>query len=319
MAAYATDYTQKTTPVNYGGDGRTYDYEGTNRDRIPAEDVAAPAQGYLWDLAERAGITFRNFGEFTAAEGEGEARRYRGTKPWLAAHTDERFANFDMRISDQRRADVWLEQFARWAAEGGMPALQILHLPRDHTSGAAVGYHTPRAMMADNDLALGRIVEAVSRSRFWPRTVIFVIEDDAQNGPDHVDSHRSPFLVVSPWARGGVHHRFTNTTDALRTMEEILGLDALSQFDWYGRPLRDVWSAVPDTTPYTALVPVQSLEEMNPGGTRAARMSQRFDLTRADAADDIAFSQALWAAVKGDSVPWPGVTRMSALEARRSR
>ena len=319
MAAYASDYTQKTTPTNYAGDGRSYDYGGTNRGRIPEDDVAAPAQGYLWDLAERARISFRNFGEFTAEEGEGEARRYRGTKPFLAAHTDSLYPSFDMRIPDQRRADVWLAQFRRWEAAGDMPALQILHLPRDHTQGASAGYETPRAMVADNDLALGRIVEAVSRSRFWERTAVFVLEDDAQDGPDHVDSHRSPLLVISPWTRPGVFHRFANTTDVLRTIEELLGLAALSQFDHYGRPLRDIWADAADVSPYTALTPAQRLDEMNPPRTRAARDSRRLDLSHVDAADMELFNRVLWMSVKGEHVPYPGARRMSALEARRAR
>ncbi|OGT96950.1 MAG: hypothetical protein A3I79_02815 [Gemmatimonadetes bacterium RIFCSPLOWO2_02_FULL_71_11] len=319
MAAYASDYTQKTTPTNYAGDGRSYDYGGTNRGRIPEDDVAAPAQGYLWDLAERARISFRNFGEFTAEEGEGEARRYRGTKPFLAAHTDSLYPSFDMRIPDQRRADVWLAQFRRWEAAGDMPALQILHLPRDHTQGASAGYETPRAMVADNDLALGRIVEAVSRSRFWERTAVFVLEDDAQDGPDHVDSHRSPLLVISPWTRPGVFHRFANTTDVLRTIEELLGLAALSQFDHYGRPLRDIWADAADVSPYTALTPAQRLDEMNPPRTRAERASRRLDLSSYDVADMELFNRVLWMSVKGEHVPYPGARRMSALEARRAR
>jgi len=319
MAAYATDYTQKTAPTNYSGDGRTYDYEGLNRDKRPEEDVASPAGGYLWDLAERASITFRNFGEFVEVEGDGDERRYRGTKPFLAAHTDSLYPIFDMHIPDQRRADVWLAQLRRWEREGQMPALQIMHLPRDHTAGAAAGYETPSAMVADNDLALGRIVEAVSRSPFWSETAIFVMEDDAQNGADHVDSHRSPLLVISPWTREGVVHRFTNTTDALRTIEEILGLAQLSQFDWFGRPIREIWSDHPDTRPYAALTPTQAIDEMNPPRGVGAIRSRRFDFSRPDAAEDIAFGEVVWYAVKGPDVPWPGVTRMSSLEARRSR
>jgi hypothetical protein len=319
MGAYATDYTQKTVPTNYAGDGRSYDYEGANRGVVPEDDVAEPASGYLWDLAERAGITYRNFGEFVVEEGPREARRYRGTKPFLVANTDTLFPWFDMNIPDQRRADIWLAQFRQWVAEGRMPALQVMHLPRDHTSGGAAGQHTPRTMVADNDLALGRIVEALSRSPFWQNTAVFVLEDDAQNGPDHVDSHRSPLLVISAWNRPGVYHRFGNTTDVLRTIEEILGLASLSQFDYYGRPLREIWADRPDTAAFAALTPAQRLDEVNPPRTRAARESRRFDLSRADAIDDDAFSRVIWLAVKGEGVPYPGARRMSALEAVRGR
>ncbi len=320
-AAYATDYTQKTVPTQYSGRGRSYDYEGSPKGRIPDDDVASPANGYLWDLAERAHITFRNFGEFTLEERgrNGAPNAYRGTKPFLAANTDSTFPWFDMAIRDQHRADIWLAQLQRWVAAGAMPALQTIHLPRDHTSGGAAGWNTPKAMVADNDLALGRMVAALSRSPFWRNTVVFVLEDDAQNGPDHVDSHRSPLLVISAWSRGGVSHRFANTTDVLRTMEEILGLASLSHFDNFGRPLREIWSDAADPRPFDAITPVQSLDETNAPRTRAALDSRRFDLSRADAIDDEAFSRVIWMAVKGDGVPYPGARRMSALEAVRGR
>ena len=320
MAGYATDYTQKTTPANYDGGGRTYDYEGQNRNQIPEDDAAEPAQGYIWDLARRAGISFANFGEFSFEETNAEGEKfYRATKPFLAAHTDPRYPSFDMAIPDQRRIDVWLDAFHGWVAQGTMPALQIIHLPRDHTAGATPGMHTPRSMVADNDLALGRLVDALSHSPFWKSSVVFVLEDDAQNGPDHVDSHRSPLLVISAYSRGGVIHRFANTTDALRTMEEILKLGALSQFDHYGHPLREIWRDTPDTTPFVAITPAAPLDEVNPPGTRAARESRRLDLTDVDAADMDAFNHVLWLAVKGERVPYPGTHRMSTLEARRSR
>jgi len=320
-AAYASDYTQKTTPTNYAGDGRSYDYEGTNRNRIVTDDVAEPANGYIWNLAERAHITYRNFGEFVLEEGgrNNTPKSYRGTKPFLALNTDSTFPWFDMNIPDQRRADIWLAQFQRWVSDGRMPALQTIHLPRDHTSGGAAGQHTPKTMVADNDLALGRMIAALSRSPYWANTVVFVLEDDAQNGPDHVDSHRSPLLVVSAWNRPGVYHRFANTTDVIRTIEEILGLEALSQFDWYGRALRDIWSDAVDPTPFDALTPAQPLDQVNPPRTRAAIESRRFDLSRADAIDDEAFSRVIWLAVKGEGVPYPGARRMSALEAVRGR
>lgn len=322
MAAYASDYTQKTVPINYSSSGgRDYDFEGTNRGKAVDDDVAEPAQGYLWDLAARGGITFRNFGEFTEAvrdPGDTTQWRYEGVKPFLKANTDTRYPNFDMAIPDQRRMDVWLQAFSGWVAGGSMPALQILHLPRDHTAGASRGMATPRVMVADNDLALGRLVAAVSRSPFWKNTVIFVMEDDAQDGPDHVDSHRSPLLVISAYSRAGAVHRFTNTTDVLRTIEEILGLQSLSQFDEFGRPLRDIWTDQPDTTSYTALTPTVNFDERNPAGTRSARMSERLNLATADAADMELFNRVLWLAVKGDQIPYPGPSRMSALELRRS-
>ena len=321
-AAYATDYLEKTVQSNYSGRGRSYDYEGTNRgfDAIPEDDVAEPASGYLWNLAEQKGITLRNYGEFVVSDSTDRDDlpvSYRGNKPFLFANTNPKFPPFNMNIPDQRRADVWLQDLAEYTRTGRMPALQIMRLPNDHTSGARAGAPSPRAAMADNDLALGRVIEALSRSPFWKNTVVFVLEDDAQNGPDHVDSHRSPLLVISAYNRAGVIHRFANTTDVLRTIEEILGLSSLSHFDYYGRPLREIWSATADLRPYRALTPSVSLDEKNPARTPEARSSEALDLDIEDAADEDLFNRILWAAIKGRDVPYPGARRISALELRQ--
>ncbi len=313
-AAYATDYTEKTLPQVYSGRGRSYDFEGTNRNQAVDDDAAEPAAGYLWDLAYRRGITFRNFGEFVLDEGKREGpvpAWYRGLKPFLVEHTDSGFPGFDLDVPDQVRADRWLESLASWEATGEMPALQILRLPNDHTSGASVGAPTPRAYLADNDLALGRVIEALSHSRFWKNTVVFVVEDDAQDGPDHVDSHRAPFLVISAWNQPHVWHRFTNTTDVLATIESILSLDHLSQFDTYARPLRGIFASQADTTGYQALTPAVPLTEVNPPKARGSAESSRLDFRIEDMADDDTFNRILWVAIKGDA-PYPGPTRLTA-------
>jgi len=323
MAAYTTDYLQKTVPSNYGGRGRTYDWEGTNRGVRPevGEDVAEPASGYLWNLVQQKGLTFRNFGEFVMPEradpDDPVPSGYRGLKPFLEANTDSAFPGYDLRIPDQRRADVWISRLEEWSARGTMPAMQIIRLPNDHTWGAQAGELAPRAYVADNDLALGRMVEALSRSPFWKNTAVFVLEDDAQNGPDHVDSHRSVLLVISAWNRGGVIHRWANTTDVVATMEEILGLGQLSQFDYYGRPLREIWSDRPDLRPYQAMVPTQSLTERNPAGGPGAAEAAGLDFTFEDVAEEDAFNRSLWLALKGPAIPYPGVTRLNGLELRR--
>ena len=321
MAAYATDYTIKTTPSQYSNRGRSYDYEGANRDSLVSDDddVAAPASGYLWNAALARGLSVRNYGEFAVAEPDSAGGRALATKSAMRERTAPDFAPFDMSVSDQRRADAWIAELQSFARTGMMPALEIIHLPNDHTAGAAPGKPTPRAYLADNDLALGRMVEALSRTPFWASTVVFVLEDDAQNGADHVDSHRAPMLVISPYNHAGVVHRFANTTDVLATIEEILHLDALSHFDYFGRPLRDIFAAEPDLRPYAALMPAQSLTEMNPTTGRAATESARLDLRTADAIDDDRFAEIVWRAVKGDAVPFPGARRMSSLEEARAR
>lgn len=320
MAAYTTDYLQKTVQSHYSSRGRSYDYEGTNRGAIPEDDVDEPARGYLWTLAQQKGITFRNYGEFVVPSGADPddplPAGYRGNKPFLAAHTNSRYPGYDLKIQDQQRADVWIAEHEEFARRGVMPALEVIRLPNDHTAGARAGSPTPRAMVADNDLALGRIIEALSHGPFWKNTVVFVLEDDAQNGPDHVDSHRSPLLVISPYASAGVVHRFANTTDVLRTIEEILGLESLSHFDHHGRALRDIWRDTPDLRPWTALAPAVSLLETNPAGTPEARESARLDLRIEDVADEDRFNRVLWRSVKG-AVPYPGSRRGSTLEVIR--
>jgi YVTN family beta-propeller protein len=312
-AAYSSDYIEKTVPSNYSSRGRSYDYEGTNRGVAvdDDDDVASPGTGYLWDLAAKAGITYRNYGEYV--DWADSTKGYRPFKAALRNHTNERFPGFDMDIPDQRRADVWLAELREFERSGQMPALEIVRLPNDHTAGARAGSPTPFAYMADNDLALGRMIEALSKTRFWRSTAVFVLEDDAQNGSDHVDSHRSPMIVISPWSRGGVSHRFANTTDVIATIEELLKLGSMSQFDHYGRPLRDIWREKPDLRPYVALIPSTPLDEKNPARGVGARQSARLDFSKEDVAEEELFNRVLWRAIKGDT-PWPGTKRASMLE-----
>jgi len=165
--------------------------------------------------------------------------------------------------------------------------------------------------MADNDLALGRIVEALSKSPYWRDTVMFVLEDDSQAGPDHVDAHRGPLLVISAYNRAGTIHRFANTTDVLAAIEDILGLDRLSKFDYFSRSLADVFAATPDLTPYAAITPEQSLDEMNPAKTAAARLSEGLDFSGPDRVDDALFNQILWLMMKGDQLMPAATSRAS--------
>ncbi|HTR77786.1 MAG TPA: alkaline phosphatase family protein, partial [Gemmatimonadaceae bacterium] len=322
-AAYASDYVEKTVQSNYSSRRSSYDYEGLNRGVVPDDDVNEPGNGYLWNLAAQRNLSFRNYGEFVTPERESApgggtpTTTYRGVKPFLVAHTNPAYPGFNLDIKDQTRADVWLAELKTYVQQGTMPALEIVRLPNDHTSGGSAGKPTPRAAMADNDLALGRMIAALSRTPFWKSTVVFVLEDDAQNGPDHVDSHRSPLLVISPFNHAGTFHRFTNTTDVIRSIEGILGLSSLSQFDYYGRPLTEIWSTEPDLTPYDVVTPSVSLDEKNPSGGRGARESRRLELDAEDESDDNDFSQIIWHVVKGWDVPYPGTHRMSLLEARR--
>ena len=317
-AAYATDYVEKTVPSNYRGRARSYDYEGTNRERLIDEstedDAAEPAVGYLWNAAIAAGLTLRDYGEFvTNSNDVPNSPPFEGlkaTKVALRPYFSPDYPGFNLDIRDQYRADVWLRDLERFSEHGSMPQLQIMRLPNDHTSGAAAGKPTPWAAMADNDLALGRIVSALSKTRFWRDTVVFVLEDDAQDGPDHVDSHRSALMVISAYSRSGTVHRFVNTTDVLATIEHLLGLRPMSQFDLFGRPLDGIFAVSADLTPYDPILPAVSLDEKNPEKSPAAVDSAMLDLARADAADDELFNHILWQMMKG-GIPYPGATHMT--------
>ena len=310
-AAYVTDYGEKTTPSAYS----------KRRNGNDRADVDEPASGYLWNAAIKKGITLRNYGEFGEPipnKNKNEPVRYRAVKTALDRYTNREYPSFDMTISDQVRADIWLREFQEFVRQGNLPTLQIVHLPGDHTSGGRAGRPTPKAYMADNDLAFGLTVEAVSNSPYWKDTVFFVLEDDAQDGPDHIDSHRSLLFVISAYNRAGVIHRFVNTTDVLATVEEILGLDKLSKFDYYGRPLREIFTDKPDLTPYVALKSEQPLNEMNPARGPSAKASLELDLDRVDAADEDSFNRILWTLLKG-AQPYPGPKRMSSLEVARGQ
>ncbi len=311
-AAYSSDYLEKTMPSVYSSRGRSYDYEGANRNREvdDDDDVNAPANGYLWDLAARKKLWLRNYGEFVANGDDLPdvvGKQYVGLRHALLKTTSPDYPSFNMDISDQTRADVWLREFQHYVDGGSLPALEIVRLPNDHTNGAAHGKPVPRVFMADNDLALGRMIDALSHSPFWRDTAVFVVEDDAQDGPDHVDSHRSVLLMISAWNLGGVFHRFINTTDVLATIEEILGLNSMSQFDHYGRPVRSIFAAKPDLTPYDAIKPSIDMNEKNPESPQA-KQSAMLDFSHADAADDETLNLILWRTIKG-SVPYPGPTR----------
>src|SRR5262249_51992297 len=276
-AAYVTDYGEKTVPSLYSN--RPADRDG--------EEIDEPLDGFLWTLAKKKGIRLREYGEMVKNEG------WPVTQKELAADVSPTFPPFNLRVQDQKRADAWIAELKQFVEDGEMPQLEVMHLPGDHTAGGAAGYPTPRAYMADNDLALGRIVEALSKSPFWRDTVVFVLEDDSQAGPDHVDSHRSPFYAISAYSRPQTIHRFANTTDVVAAIEDILGLGWLSKFDYFSRSLADVFSATPDLRPYQALNPTADMNALNPGQSAAARMSQDIDLSAPDHVNDELFNRIL--------------------------
>jgi DNA-binding beta-propeller fold protein YncE len=307
-AAYATDFVEKMWPTNYGGRGGLYLSEGGYERRNAFGNISAPADGYIWDFANRAGVSVRSYGEFAERGGKGQPAR--ATVPGLEGKVCPDYEPWDLNVPDERRVDEWLKEFREFEANGQLPRLNILRLGGDHTFGTRPGAHTPRAMVAENDYALGRIVEAISKSRFWKESAIFVLEDDAQNGPDHVDAHRSVLLVASPFARHGVTDSTLYTTaSVLRTMELILGLPPMSQYDAAARPLYGAFTTTPVPAPY-ALQPAQtSFAERNGPDAPGAAASLRMNFAEADRAPDLELNQVIWESVHGAGAVMPPPVR----------
>lgn len=300
-AAIAPAYVQRMWPNSYGGRRRHYDYEGGER-------AAAPPSGYLWTNVLAAGLSMRNYGywcnNISPAPASGpQIARVRD--PALQPHTAMDFRGFDLDYRDVDRAKVFLAELAAFERRGELPRFSVVRIGNDHTSGTSRGKWAPKSQVADNDQALGTIVEAVSKSRFWPHTAIFVLEDDAQNGPDHVDSHRSPAFVLSPYTRGrGLDSSMYNTVSMLRTMELILGVKPMTMHDAGARPMFAAFRAQPDLRPYTALPPRVSLDERNAASATSSR-SERMAWSEADLIDDDELNDILWVALKGTPPPTP--------------
>ncbi len=318
MGAYATDFVEKLWPLSYRGSPKKsfgYPAEGT------FDQVARPAGGYLWDRAKEAGLSYRNYGEWVTngkLRPDGSFEDGKPSVPALVGHIDPKYRGYDLDYRDVKRAERFISELKRFEADGEMPRLQILKIGNDHTAGTRVGKPTPRAMVADNDHALGLIVEAVSKSKFWADTAIFVIEDDAQNGPDHVDAHRVVALVVSPYTkRKFVDSDLYSTTSLLRTMELVLGLKPMSQFDAAARPMFNSFQGTPDLTPYTHVPAGPVVGEKNLAGNWGAKRSAEFDLSKEDAADDLLFNEVIWKSVKGPASRMPAPVRAAFFVTRK--
>ena len=290
MGAYATDFVEKVWPLSYGHNQRKkYAYPAEGRFKI-----AEPANGYLWDRARQAGVSYRSYGEFV---NNGATTNAPGTSrvASLEGHFDPWFRGFDTDYPDMNRAARFISELKRFERAGEMPRLQIVRLPNDHTAGTTAGKLTPTAQVADNDLALGMVVEALSHSKFWAQLAIFVVEDDAQNGPDHVDAHRTIAYVISPYARrGAVDSTLYSTASMLRTMELILGLKPMSQFDAAAMPMFNSFQTRPDLRSYKALPAQVDLNAKNLQTAWGSEASKQMDFTKEDAADDLLLNEVVW-------------------------
>jgi YVTN family beta-propeller protein len=408
-AAFSTDYIDKSFRWNYSRRGRTYDYEGFNRlpnyeyvkgatplfgpsataedvanfmrDYVPylhnSRDVSEPQSLYLWDAANRAGLTYRNYGEFVATISEADVaaiKRNRSkpypdisptvsafpTKKSLEGHFSNSFRNFDLPTpdsmtiesyraakesvgksgalisrenSDERfrgnsRFGEWIAEFQGYVADrvagkpDQFPNLSILRLSNDHTDGLTAQVPTPQFYVADNDYALGLIVEAVSKSPYWKDTAIVVVEDDAQDGPDHVDAHRSVGLVISAYNRPGLLvHEFHSTVSFIRTIELLLGIPPMNQLDATAVPV-NIFRAQPDLRPFQAQLPDVALSNLMTPAARDSttaywmRRTAEQNMSRADMADPQTLNEIIWFSVKGSTV-MPRVARLPAFDALR--
>ncbi|HEX8160639.1 MAG TPA: bifunctional YncE family protein/alkaline phosphatase family protein [Pyrinomonadaceae bacterium] len=406
-AAISTDYTDKAFRWNYSDRGRGYDFEGFNRlpDLRPTKDVppvlalpataedlanftrrfipylnggrdaAEPASLYLWDAAARAGLSYRNYGEFVGTESEDFVRAVNAdkrrsypdisptaysvpTKRALEGHHSTTYRNFDQftpdsmttdsyraaresgardgalvsrwnadaRFRGTSRAGEWLAEFRGFvedlnAGRGDrMPRLSILRLPNDHTEALTVGVPTPQFYVAENDYAVGLIAEAVSSSPYWRDTAIFVVEDDAQDGPDHVDAHRAPALVVSAYNRpGALVHAYHSTVSLIRTIELLLGLPPMNQLDAAASPL-DIFQSRADLRPFKAQLPSVAPHNLinAPPRDAAARYwagrTGEQNLAQADQADAQTLNAAIWFTVRGGACPPPRAARLGVVD-----
>jgi YVTN family beta-propeller protein len=406
-AAISTDYTDKAFRWNYGDRGRAYDFEGFNglpdlrptkdtppvlpapvtaedlanfvRRHIPylsgGRDAAEPASLYLWDAAARAGITYRNYGEFIGTESEefvravnvDRRRKYPDisptayalpTKPSLEGHHSKTFRNFDLYTPDSMttdsyraakgsagradalvsawnadarfrgtsRAGEWLKEFRGFVEDlnagrgDSMPRLSILRLPNDHTEALTADVPTPQFYVAENDYAVGLIVEAVSSSPYWKDTAVFVVEDDAQDGPDHVDAHRSPALVVSAYNRpGALVHTYHSTVSLIRTIELLLDLPPMNQLDATAAPI-DIFQSRADLRAFKAQLPdiaPDNLINAKPRDAEARYWAGRTaeqNLAQADQADARVLNAAIWFTVRGGVCPLPRSARLGVVD-----
>ncbi len=322
--AYVTDYLEKF----FGGFPRSYPYDG-------GDPMAYSPTGFIWDNVLQHGLTYRNYGEFVDAridpkkmtftamyndfkEGTGKVKiRAKSNLPQMEPYTCPTYIGFPNKVSDQYRAAEFIKELKEFEKNDNFPNFIIMLLPNDHTSGTKPGLPTPEAAVADNDLALGKIVEAVSNSKFWKETCIFVTEDDPQAGLDHVDGHRTVGLVISPYTkRKEVVSTYYSQINMFRTMENILGLPPLNKFDLTAEVMSDCFTDKADFTPYKAIPNNIPLDQINPellslsgDALYWAKESMEQELDELDQIEEDTFNRIIWHAVKGYDVPYPELKR----------
>lgn len=296
LGAYATDYLEKTWPTGYGDRGGEYDGEGNRL-------IANNKGGFLWDACKRAGVSFRTYGEFVGDGGK-------PTIPVLNDHFCLYYTPWNQHVRDTTRVNQWKRDFDSLVAANALPQLNTFHIINDHTEGLSKGRPTPFAHVADNDLAIGMFIDYLSKSPIWKESVVFIIEDDAQNGPDHVDAHRTTAYVAGGYVkRHFVDHTMYSTTSMLRTIELILGIPPMTQYDAAAAPMWHCFSNTVDTTGFTALSAQIDLNEKNTTQNAWQRKSETFDFSKEDRVPDLEFTEVIWKAVKGADAIVPAPKR----------
>ena len=295
MGGYADDYLEKTWPTSYGGRGGSYDGEGNRA-------IANNKNGFIWDFAKRAGVSYRTYGEF--------ADDYKPNLPVLVDHFCPYYTSWDQTVRDTTRVGQWKRDFDSLVAHNALPQLNTLRIINDHTEGLRKGRPTPFAHCADNDLAVGMFVDYLSKSPVWKESVVFVLEDDAQDGPDHVDAHRSPAYIAGGFVkRHYIDHTMYSTTSMLHTIELILGMPPMSQYDASAEPMYRCFNNTPDLTPFNARPLQTDINAKNNIENAWQRKSEKFDFSGEDRIPDREFTEVIWKAVKGENAIVPAPRR----------
>ncbi len=313
VAAASNPFSEALWPADYSGRNAPYPSESNDPSTAPnrTQDTS-----YIWNRLAASGVSFRNYGFYVNPDA---SNHMIATDPVLDANTDHNYRGFDLNCPENPdtftprstscgtpRISEWQREFNQYVAGGNLPAVEFVRMPNDHTAGTKPGMPTPQAYVADNDLALGRLVDSVSHSPYWSSTAIFVTEDDAQNGPDHVDAHRTVAEVISPYTQTGkVDSSFYSTVSMLRTIEDIVGIRPLTQFDTYATPMTASFTNKPDVTAYTAQRPADAGNASNTTSSPMAAQSAAQSLDREDEIDMRLFNEAIWASVKGAGSPMP--------------
>jgi len=299
-AAYATDFNERYWPPTYAG----------RSDALPSR-AYVPSAGHLWDVAQRKGLTYRSYGEYAARASTGTTMDAAPGASGLVGHVSKEYLGSRQRDTDN--VAVFLREFKQYENNYDsedpnlrLPNFVVMSMPEDHTKGTLPGAFTPQAMVANNDYAIGQLVDAVSHSRYWPNTAIFIIEDDAQDGPDHVDARRTVGLVISPYVkRGIVDNTLYSTSSFVRSIELLLGMPPMSQYDAAAMPLYASFGAVPEITPFSVIAPKIDVNAKNTKQSPGAEESMKMDFTDLDRAPMHALNEVIWQSVKGVSAPMP--------------